>query len=60
MTEGKAIGTDYVLGTQLGRMSCDEADALRGEFQALEQNPDAVMITPLVLEIIAEKRGSNS
>jgi SAM-dependent methyltransferase len=40
---------------ELGRMRRDDADALHREFLALEQNPDAVMITPLVLEIIAEK-----
>jgi SAM-dependent methyltransferase len=40
----------------LGRMQRDDADALHGEFRTLEQNPDAVMITPLVLEIIAEKQ----
>jgi hypothetical protein len=28
---------------------------LRNDFYALEQNPDAVMITPLIPEIIAEK-----
>jgi ubiquinone/menaquinone biosynthesis C-methylase UbiE len=41
---------------ELGRMPRRDADALQSEFHALEQNPDAVMITPLVLEIIAEKR----
>lgn len=40
---------------ELGRMSSQDADALRSEFHALERNPEAVMITPLVLEIIAEK-----
>jgi ubiquinone/menaquinone biosynthesis C-methylase UbiE len=38
-----------------GQMQRGDANALRSEFRALEQNPDAVMITPLVLEIIAEK-----
>lgn len=41
---------------ELGQISREAADALQSEWHALEQNPDAVMITPLVLEIIAEKR----
>jgi SAM-dependent methyltransferase len=41
---------------ELGQMPREEADALQSEFHSLEQNPDAVMITPLVLEIIAERR----
>ena len=41
---------------ELGQMPREDADALQSEFHSLEQNPDAVMITPLVLEIIAEKR----
>jgi hypothetical protein len=41
---------------ELGQISREDADALQSEWHALEQNPDAVMITPLVLEIIAEKR----
>jgi SAM-dependent methyltransferase len=40
---------------ELGLMPREDADALRNDLHALEQNPDAVMITPLVLEIIAEK-----
>jgi hypothetical protein len=44
---------------ELGRIPREDADALRSEFQALEQNPDAVMITPLVLEIIAEKASTS-
>jgi SAM-dependent methyltransferase len=40
---------------ELGRIPREDADALSNDFHALEQNPDAVMITPLVLEIIAEK-----
>jgi SAM-dependent methyltransferase len=42
---------------ELNQMTRADADALQGEWRAIEQNPDAVMITPLVLEIIAEKRG---
>lgn len=40
---------------ELGRMQRGDADALQADFRTLEQNPNAVMITPLVLEIIAEK-----
>jgi SAM-dependent methyltransferase len=39
----------------LGRMPRSGADALQREFRELEKNPNAVMVTPLVLEIIAEK-----
>jgi len=31
------------------------ADRLRAEIEAAEANPDAVMVTPMVLEVIAEK-----
>jgi SAM-dependent methyltransferase len=41
---------------ELGQMARADADALQSEWLALEQNPDTVMITPLVLEIIAIKR----
>jgi SAM-dependent methyltransferase len=40
---------------ELGRISPQDADAIQAEFHRLEQNPSAVMITPLVMEIIAEK-----
>jgi SAM-dependent methyltransferase len=40
---------------ELGRISPEYADEIQAEFQMLEQNPNAVMITPLVMEIIAEK-----
>jgi ubiquinone/menaquinone biosynthesis C-methylase UbiE len=40
---------------ELGRMPSDAAATLQREFHALEQNPDTVMMTPLVLEIVAEK-----
>ena len=39
----------------LGRISKGYADEIRADFRALEQNSSAVMVTPLVLEIIAEK-----
>jgi hypothetical protein len=37
-------------------MTREDANALQSEWRAIEQNPDAITITPLVLEIIAEKR----
>ena len=39
----------------LGRLSQIQADEMLADFHDLEQNPSAVMITPLVVEIIAEK-----
>lgn len=39
----------------LGRISPLDAEELQAEFDSLGQNPDAVMITPLVMEIIAER-----
>ena len=39
----------------LGRISQTDADELQSEFQALEKDADAIMVTPLVVEIIAEK-----
>ena len=40
---------------ELGRISAEYADRIQADFHALEQNSAAVMITPLVMEIIAEK-----
>jgi len=40
---------------ELGQMSREDAALLQSEFHALEQNANAVMITPLVMEIIAQK-----
>jgi hypothetical protein len=40
---------------ELGRISAEYADRIQADFRALEQNSAAVMITPLVMEIIAEK-----
>jgi hypothetical protein len=39
----------------LGLMQRGSADALQSEFHAIQRNRDSVMITPLVLEVIAEK-----
>ena len=41
---------------ELGRVQSAWAEALQKEFDALGENPNAVILTPLVLEIIAEKR----
>jgi SAM-dependent methyltransferase len=40
---------------ELGKISPEFAAELQAEFHALERNPKTVMITPLVVEIIAEK-----
>ena len=40
-------------------MSQEWADAVQSEFAALSANPNAIMITPTVMEIIAEKVGTN-
>jgi len=39
----------------LGRIDQEFADKVLAEFAEAEKNPDALLITPLVLEIIAEK-----
>lgn len=41
---------------ELGRIDQKFADKMRAEFAAAEANPNSLMITPLVLEIVAEKR----
>lgn len=41
----------------LGRISPDRAEAFERDFRETSANPDAVMLTPLVLEVIAEKAG---
>ena len=40
---------------EMGRIDQKFADALRADLAGAEKNPNALMITPLVLEIIAEK-----
>ena len=60
------MGQMYVRGSRLrarnpqrlvdlGRISQTDADEVQSEFRSLEQNSGAVMVTPLVVEIIAEK-----
>jgi hypothetical protein len=55
---------DYVLGThdeelarlvELGRVDPAWAQSVQQEFRAAEADPDTLMITPMVLEIIAER-----
>ena len=41
---------------ELGMMQRADADRLQGDLRESVHNPNAVMMTPLVLEIIAEKQ----
>jgi len=40
----------------LGRIGADRAAAMRAAFRALEQDPRAFQVTPMVIEIVAVKR----
>jgi SAM-dependent methyltransferase len=40
---------------EVGKMTRAEADRLVAEFQAVSADPGSIMVTPLVLEVIAEK-----
>jgi len=40
---------------EMGRIDQKFADQVRGDLASAEENPNALMITPLVLEIVAEK-----
>jgi ubiquinone/menaquinone biosynthesis C-methylase UbiE len=40
---------------ELKRISPEYAERIQADFRALEKNPSALMVTPLVVEIIAEK-----
>jgi hypothetical protein len=40
---------------ELGRVKSDWAAAVRREFAKAESNPNSLMITPMVLELIAER-----
>ena len=42
---------------EMGRINQEFADQVRGDLAKAEKNPNALMITPLVLEIVAEKIG---
>jgi hypothetical protein len=39
----------------MGRIDQEFAEAVRADVASAEKNPNALMITPVVLEIIAEK-----
>ena len=39
----------------MGRIDQQFADRVRADLDKAEKNPNALMITPLVLEIVAEK-----
>jgi hypothetical protein len=40
---------------ELGRINREFADQVRDDLAGAEKNPNALMISPLVLEIVAEK-----
>jgi hypothetical protein len=40
---------------EMGRIDQEFADQVRNDLAKAEKNPNALMITPLVLEIVAEK-----
>jgi len=40
---------------EMGRIDQEFADQVRSDLANAEANPNALMITPLVLEIVAEK-----
>ncbi len=42
---------------EMGRIDQEFADKVRADLTSAEENPNAIMITPLVLEIVAEKVG---
>jgi hypothetical protein len=39
----------------MGRIDQEFADQVRADLAGAEKNPNSLMITPLVLEIVAEK-----
>ena len=49
------VGTNAARLVELGRVSQEWADAVERDFVALATNPNAILVTPLVMEIIAEK-----
>jgi SAM-dependent methyltransferase len=49
------VGIGLARLQELGRIDDDFAEQVRSELAAAEANPHALMITPLVLEIVAEK-----
>jgi ubiquinone/menaquinone biosynthesis C-methylase UbiE len=49
------VATNATRLVELGRVSREWADAVERDFIALAANPNAILVTPLVMEIIAEK-----
>jgi SAM-dependent methyltransferase len=49
------VATNAARLVELGRVSQEWADAAERDFIALAANPNAILVTPLVMEIIAEK-----
>lgn len=49
------VGINLDRLVELGRVDTAWADAVRASFAATEADPDALMITPLVLELVAER-----
>lgn len=49
------VSTNATRLVELGRVSQEWADAVEHDFTALAANPNAILVTPLVMEIIAEK-----
>jgi ubiquinone/menaquinone biosynthesis C-methylase UbiE len=49
------VSTNAARLVELGRVSQEWAEAVEGDFSALAANPNAILVTPLVMEIIAEK-----
>jgi len=45
---------------ELGRVTEEWAASVRRDLAAAESNPDTLMLTPMVLEIIAERRSGNA
>jgi SAM-dependent methyltransferase len=49
------VSTNAARLVELGRVSQEWADAVERDFTALTANPNAILVTPLVMEIIVEK-----
>jgi ubiquinone/menaquinone biosynthesis C-methylase UbiE len=49
------VSTNAARLVELGRVSQEWADAVERDFAELTANPNALLVTPLVMEIIAEK-----
>jgi hypothetical protein len=49
------VSTNAARLVELGRVSQAWAESVERDFTALVANPNAILVTPLVIEIIAEK-----